>query len=198
MIASPRPVSPTAILKIVYAVARGPGWREYPLIARGIADASTNDPLFPRELSGSEATAALLVAYAWDASRLLPYGRSGDHVGIYRIRPPSWPATRGSLLMDPRQASLVAVDLLRQSLERCRAMPTDHRLAWILDLGHRVGIPPAAMTRADPIVLGRSERIMKHAITIFDRHFGGPVGISAPDDRSGRPLLGDGTIVEPR
>jgi hypothetical protein len=196
-IAAPRPVSTSAILKIVYAVARGPGWREYPLIARGIADAATNDPLFPKELTGAEATAALLIAYAWDASRLLPYGRSGEHMGLYRIRPPTWPATRGDLLIDPRQASLVAVDLLRQSLERCRAMPIDHRLSWILDLGHRVGTPPTAMTRADPIVIGRSERIMRHAIELFDRHFDGPAAISvATVQPNQRRLLGDGTVVD--
>lgn len=191
---TPRPVGRNAVLRVLYRVGRGVGWRYYAIVARGIADAANDDPIFPREPSGCEATACLLVALAWEATRLLPYaGIAPDgRRGLYRLRTPM-NVDDGRVVTDPWKASHVAVDLTRESLRRCQALPLEHRLSWLLELGDRPGMPPAAMVHPHPESLHRSEQIMAHGRLLWTAHF------ATFDDRQATnagPLVHDGAIID--
>lgn len=103
----------------------------YGEIAASMVKASNEDPLFPEHESGSEATASILVALAWQESRFHPnvIGDSGKSFGLYQIQPPT-AKVDGSLLLLPMNASYIAVDLIRQSFRHCESRPWPERLSW--------------------------------------------------------------------
>lgn len=113
----------------------------FPEIAQAVARASTVDPLFPDELAGAEATAAILLAVAWRSSRFQAYSRSGPYLGLFRLRPPVSPPVTAQSLLLPRSSTLLAVDLLRYSFTTQRAAPLSDRLAVFRDWGRCSSTP---------------------------------------------------------
>jgi hypothetical protein len=182
----PRPVSPATIMRMLYALGSTHDWRvTYPETAAGIAEAAGQDPLLTNE-SGAEITASLLVAVAFEASRLDPYSHGGGRVGLFRIRPPTYPRPEPNVLLLPRSAALVAIDLMRTSFSTCVRMPWEKRLAWFFDLGTPNTAPSGSALR-------RSSEVMRHGKQIFLRYFKPKFAAEAVMLQ-----LGDGNIVEER
>src|SRR5262245_31546498 len=103
-------------MRMLYALAPTLYWsKTFPESSDGIARAAIDDPLFPEREEGAELTACLLVAAAWAASRLHPYDHAGGRVGLFRLIPPrtlrAGQRMAPNLLILPRSASLVAIDL---------------------------------------------------------------------------------------
>jgi len=109
----------------------GPHFNSYGEISEAIALASCNDPLFPNRPDGAERTAAILTALAWHESRFHPniIGDQGRSFGLWQIQPPT-AKIDASLLLLPRNAAFIAIDLIRQSMMHCRARPWGERLSW--------------------------------------------------------------------
>ncbi len=169
----PTSVSAEAVMRMLYNVG-GAGQYAivYAEIAEAIARASTSDPLFPAQKAGSEMTACILVALAWHRSKFAPYANTGRYVGLYQIRPPSYPVIPFSSLAIPREASLIAIDLIRESFVRCRTLLWSERLAWLHDLGATDGPVTTEITRARSDLAKRSTLTMSLARNIFEKTFG--------------------------
>lgn len=110
---------------------------QYPEIATAIATASNHDPLFPHRKDGCERTAAILVAIAWHESRFHPNanGDNGQSLGLFQIQPPT-ARVDGKLLLLPRTASYIAIDLIRTSFQKCEQRPWGDKLVWYAASGH--------------------------------------------------------------
>lgn len=137
----------------------------YTSIAKGIAYAANTDPLFPDVDVGAHATACLLVADAWHASKLQPYLRRGPFLGLYQIRPPVSPIVTARQLLDPTSASLIAVDLMRQSVQRTNDQAWERRFAWYRALGSADG--SADLTVPGRYAVQRSAEIGRTARRLF-------------------------------
>lgn len=131
-------ISSTMVMQALYALeAYGPGVGSYIEISAAIAEAANQDPLFPSREDGCARTAAVLVALAWVGSRFNTtlVGNGGKSFGMYQIAPPSADAIGRpislNMLNSPRDASLVAVDLIRSSMFASRNRPWEERLAWL-------------------------------------------------------------------
>jgi hypothetical protein len=128
------PVAGSWVLASIYRTERSLPWEVatgLPEIAEAIAWASGQDPVFAGS-DGARRTAAVLVALAHHASgfrktQLRNEGSGPRSCGLYAIRPVR--GVTSSLLMLPRSASLVAIDLVRTSLEECSQLPLSDRLA---------------------------------------------------------------------
>lgn len=109
----------------------------FPEIATAISTASNHDPLFPHRKEGCAATAAVLVAIAWHESNFRPnaVGDNGESLGLYQIQPPT-AKIDGKLLLIPRNASYVAIDLVRTSFRQCKDKPWEERLSWYISSGY--------------------------------------------------------------
>lgn len=81
-------------------------------VSTAISEAANQDPLFPSKEEGCFLTAALLVLLAIQRSDVYPSKVAGKRMGLYQIEPPS-PMLNGKLLLNPRSASLIAIDLMR-------------------------------------------------------------------------------------
>jgi hypothetical protein len=145
--------------------------RRYPEIAQAIAYAANDDPLAPDDAWGSEATAAILIAYAWEKSRFDPHLVRGYRLGLFQIRPPIDPPVLANTLLLPRTAALVAVDLVRQSVDILHRRPWQERLAWALDLGSLDG-PALARSRMLAATCEESALILSRARFLFERRLG--------------------------
>lgn len=125
-------VCQTAIIAMLYRLEpSGPNVPAYGEISAAIEQASNSDPLFPEHEGGSEATASILVALAWHESRFQPnvIGDNGKSFGLFQIQPPT-AKIDGSLLLVPRTAAFIAVDLIGQSFKKCEKRPWVERLSW--------------------------------------------------------------------
>lgn len=141
---SPRLVGVPKLTSILYSLpAPFVALRDYPEIASGMARAANSDPLFPHHPAGSEATACLLVAAAWHATRFVRTAARGRTLGLYGIRIPPNARVRASTVMLASSSSLVAVDRIRESLRRSEGMPWGRRLAPLVaeQRGEREGAP---------------------------------------------------------
>ncbi len=186
----PRPTNAFSVHRILLSLA---GWREnHSLISTGISEAANADPLFPTELAGSEATACLLAAYAWELSRLWLYTRSAGRHGLYRLRPISYPRTVMNLYHDPRSSSAVAIDLMRESVARSSRSPGPDRLAWMIELGDRPGAPPADGSRASDKARRTSRSVLANAKRLLRSHYLTPADTFDVFDA---PRLDDGGVV---
>jgi len=122
------------VMKILYALE--PYGIHHGEVSEAIAQASNQDPLFPSREDGCFRTAAILVAIAWHESRFQPsvVGDNGKSFGLYQIQPPTANALgrpiTTNMLTNPRDASFVAVDLVRQSMTHCASRPWEERLSW--------------------------------------------------------------------
>lgn len=185
---TPRAVSETVVVRILHALGAAQTWRRtYPETAAGIARAANTDPLFVDLEEGAELTACILVAAAWEASRLHPYAPGVSGVGLFRIRPPSEPRLRANLLTLPRSAAREAVRLMRTSSSVCTRMPWEERLAWYFDLGSTHLAPSTEARR-------RSSAVLVHAKQLFLHYFElGPL-VARSDESS--PLLHEPNVLE--
>lgn len=117
---------------------REPGYLE---IGRAIQEAANQDPLFPSREEGCRLTAALLLVLAVKRSDMRANLVMGKHMGLYQLLPPT-PTLDGKLLLNPRTASLITIDLVRTrnlpiepkelaaAVELCRA--TEERVSRYL------------------------------------------------------------------
>jgi hypothetical protein len=126
-------VSHAWVLSAIYRVDRSYPWEvatSLPEIAGAMSWASIQDPIFSTG-DGARRTAAVLVSLAHHASgfKKSQVRQESEHrsCGLYAVRPIR--GVTSSLLMLPRSASLVAIDLIRTSLEECRNLPVSDRLA---------------------------------------------------------------------
>jgi len=136
----------------------------YGEISRAIAEASSEDPLFPQRSDGAERTATILVSIAFYESRFHPnvIGDQGRSFGLYQIQPGTWKID-GKVLLLPRTASNVAIDLVRKSFKACAKRPWQERLAWYA--------ASAGCETVHPKVLGQSIERMLLADKLFRRFF---------------------------
>lgn len=165
-----RPVTDTQVQKMLYKF-RGSfeAIRGYGEISVAIANASTQDPLFPHVEEGSELTAAILVAVAWWESRFIPsaVGDNGKSFGLFQIQPPS-SKINSKMLTVPREAAFVAIDLIRQSIKHCIEKKRDWReaLAWYA--------ASSEFGAKHPKIIIQSRRRMETAAALFADVFGLP------------------------
>lgn len=161
--AAARAVDPGIVVTMLYGFpASYAAIRDYGEIAPGIARAATSDPLFPSRLEGAEATACLLVAWAWEATRFMKASAPSPSLGIYALRPP--PGARGSVAMIAYEASLAAIDRMRESMMFSRGRAWHERLApFVAECRGERG-PTSA-------VLEESLRVATLAAGLLDRYF---------------------------
>ncbi len=135
----------------------------YGEIAAAMTKASNEDPLFPEHEAGSEATASILVALAYQESRFHPnvIGDGGKSFGLYQIQPPT-AKVDGSLLLVPMNASFIAIDLIRSSFRHCEARPWPERLSWYIASN---GCP------THPVIVKKSMERLILAQELFRKHF---------------------------
>lgn len=125
-----RPCSPELVLTWIRKVA-GTCYQDSE-IATAISDAAVASPIWDDQ-AGALRTAALLVALALTTSNMHPNLVSPDGgFGVFQIRVPG-PHVDASVLLLPRSAAHVAIELLRQSLEMPGDMPLAERLVWYPD-----------------------------------------------------------------
>jgi len=132
------PVNPTIVYQTMVKLEPSTPWQNtYNETANAIAEASNADPLYTDEM-GSYRTAALLIAIArhestFKASAIHP--KSGA-MGLFQIQPPTARLApgrehfKGNLLLQPRSAAPIAIDLIRTSDRICAKFPVDDRLIW--------------------------------------------------------------------
>lgn len=133
----PRPMLAEAIASTLVLAALNklepfsPFVPQYAEVAEAITQAANHDPLFPEDKDGCRKTAAILVALAWHESRFQPnvVGDHGRSFGLYQIQPPT-AKVPSNVLTNPRTASYIAVDLIRQSFQACAKRPFEERLSW--------------------------------------------------------------------
>lgn len=127
------PISSSLLMKALYKL--DPYNRNHSEISSAIAEAANQDPLFPFREDGCLRTACLLLAIAFSSSRLSTnlIGNSGTTFGLYQIRPPKTDVNGKvitvNLLNSARDASLIAIDLIRTSMFRCKDRPWTQRLS---------------------------------------------------------------------
>lgn len=117
----------------------------YDETAAAIAEAASARPIFAGR-AGALKTAALLLAIAYYESSFDPkaIGDNNASFGLYQIQPPTVKYGEGvtgipemgnfamtaNVLLLPRDASLVALSLIKTSLRICGAFPWHERLGW--------------------------------------------------------------------
>lgn len=131
-------VSPSVLIEAMYKLEPGVPWQNtFAESAEAIAEASNRDPLYTDELGGYR-TAFLLVALADHESKLKPtaiHPKSGA-MGLFQIQPPTahlvptGERIKGNVLLLPRSAAPIAIELIRVSDKICRAHPVEERLIW--------------------------------------------------------------------
>jgi hypothetical protein len=119
-----------AVMNRLQPVAPYAWIQTYSETADAIAEASNNDPLFAGE-DGPMRTAALLLAIAYKESRFKPtaVGDHGHSYGLFQIQPQTANLTANVLLV-PREAAPVAINLIRTSFRVCGHAGWHDRLSW--------------------------------------------------------------------
>ncbi len=113
--------------------------------------------LFTDDLEGLQKTAAVLVSLAWFESTFKPnaVGGGGRFRGLYQT------GGHGDLA-DPVVATRVALALVRESFELCRARPLEERLAYYAAGGASCrDVPPDALARSRYRIL-KAMWLVKH------------------------------------
>lgn len=124
-------VAPNWVLSVMNKLQPSAPWiMSYGETAEAIAQAANADPLF-NEADGPKRTAAVLIALAFHESHFQPnvIGDSGHSFGLFQIQPPT-ARVDASLLLLPRNAAFIAIDLIRQSFKVCERESFEHKLAW--------------------------------------------------------------------
>lgn len=169
-----RPVGDTSVLAMLWELGRFSPLHvkmNFVQMAVSISRASNQDPIFPEQEAGAEATACILVALAWAGSRFDATLRRGRNLGVFQIRLPE--GNTSSLLSTQEGAAFVAIDRLRESLRACEGQPWPARLAgFMLENG---GFADA---RASGQVLGLAQQLFRLAFPHADL----PPGLPPADD----------------
>lgn len=152
--------------------------RDYGEIGPAVATSATDDPLFPGSAAGAEATACMLVAWAWEATRFQKNAAPSPAMGLYALRPPRDARVRGDLLTVVRTASLVAIDRMRDGMRL-----TEGR-AWYERIAPFVAECRGARGPTKDVV-ETSLRVSSLAETLLARHY-----LRKKGDTTGRLLLG--------
>jgi hypothetical protein len=123
-----------------------------------ISQAANDDPLFAGE-DGRHKTAAVLIALAYHESRFQPnvVGDSGHSFGLFQIQPPT-AKVDASLLLLPRNAAYIAIDLIRTSFSVCRSQPQQEKLSWFAAGGNGCKIEGR---KASKIRMSLADKIFK-------------------------------------
>lgn len=102
----------------------------YDETAEAIALAANTRPIFEGE-DGAVKTAAFLLAIAWKESRFNPtaVGDNGASLGLFQIQAPTAHVTANMLLV-PREAAPIAINLVKTSLAVCGHYGWHERLGW--------------------------------------------------------------------
>lgn len=149
------------VLKMLqYLEPTSPYTPDYGEISEAIATASTHDPLFPNRADGCLRTAAILVAVAWHESRFHKsiIGDQGKSFGLFQIQPPTAKHS-ANMLLNPREASYIAIDLIRTSFTACSKAPWESRLSWYVSSN---GCPDHPVIRKKSISrMMTAERILR-------------------------------------
>ncbi len=155
-----RTVSEATVIAMLYNLEPyGSHVPAYGEVASAMSKASNEDPLFPEHEAGCEATACILIALAYQASRFhTSLIREG--MGLYQILPPS-PTIDGSLLLVPINASFIVIDLVRQSFRHCENRPWFERLSWYVSPG----------TEPNHLTVKKSMERLILAHELFRKHF---------------------------
>lgn len=134
----------------------------YGEIAAAVTKASNEDPLFPQHEAGCEATATILIAVAYNASRFHTslIGMQGQTFGLFQIRPPN-EKLNGSLLLMPLTAVFIAVDLIRQSFAACVDKPWPEKLTHFVLQNERADRFLVAKKSMESLILAH-ELFRKH------------------------------------
>ncbi len=148
----------------------------YGEVAAAIAKASSEDSLFPGKEDGSKLTAAILVSLAWHESRFRKdaVGDQGRSFGLYQIQPPT-ARVKSTLLTRPRDASFIAIDLIRSSIRHC----IQEKRHWSEALAWYAASSPYGSRL--PVVVQKSKSRMALAAKLYEEFFAGedtePVGL---------------------
>lgn len=167
-----KPVTGAEVMKMLWSFkAPEPQQRDFGEISEAIAIGATQDPVFPEIEEGSRLTAAMLVALAWHESnfRRSVVGDQGRSFGLYQIQP-GFHKVEVKLLTVPRSATLIAIDLIRRSVQWCMKnnRPWTHALAFYAassDAGAR-----------HPKIVEQSRVRMETAANVYVVAFGKPQG----------------------
>jgi hypothetical protein len=157
-------ISGAAVMAMLYGLdSHNPHVPKYGEISEAIATAATQDPLFPQRADGSYWTAAILVALAYKESAFHAnvIGDHGKSFGLFQIQPPT-AQVKAELLLVPRTASFIAIDLIRQSFYHCQKRGWEEKLSWYVASN---GCP------THPIIVKKSMDRMLLATKIMQRHF---------------------------
>lgn len=163
-----RAVTGSQVIRMLYKFrANEANIRSYGEISEAIAKAATEDPLFPYVEEGSEMTAAILVSVAWHES-MFNRAAVGDHgrsFGLYQIQPPT-AKVDSKLLTVARQASFIAIGLIRESIRHCLEQGRD----WTEALAWYAASSPYGSKH--PKIIKQSEKRMQTAAELFLEFFG--------------------------
>jgi len=123
-----------------------------------IAEASNAEPL-TKEADGAAKTASILIALAEHESHFHPnaIGDHGDSLGLFQIQPPT-ARVDGNMLLVPRTAAPIAIELVRTSFRVCHKLPWEDRLAWYAGGGGKCPDHPRAL-RASREILNLAKSI---------------------------------------
>lgn len=157
-------ISGAAVMTMLYGLdAMNPHVPKYGEISEAIATASNEDVLFPSHPDGAYWTAAILVALAYKESGFHAnvIGDHGKSFGLFQIQPPT-AKVDAKLLLVPKTAAYVAVDLIRQSFYNCRSRPWEEKLSWYVASN---GCP------THPIIVKKSMDRMLLAVQVMKKAF---------------------------
>ena len=119
---------------------RSPWGYTFPETATAISEAANDMPLSTSP-DGAHRTAAILIAIAYHESRFNPVviGDGGKSFGLYQIQTGAAPGLVANALLLPRDASRVAISLIRTSFRVCGGMPWTEKLGWYASGGMTCG-----------------------------------------------------------
>jgi hypothetical protein len=168
-VASMKLVTTAWVIGIMYELQPSAPWvHSYAETADAIASASNSDPLF-KDDDGAVKTASILIALALHESHFQPnaIGDHGKSFGLFQIQPPT-AHVDASLLLLPRNAALIAIDLIRTSMQKmCANRPYAERLAWYA-AGGPVCSTHHKATEASSTVLHIAKKIVdKHSMLLL-------------------------------
>lgn len=163
------PVTGAAIMKVLYAMEPNSPWvPDYGEISEAVATASNQDPLFPSRPDGCAWTAAILLGLAHKESRFhkTVVGDNGRSFGLFQIQPPTanmfGKPISINMLTSPRDATFIAIDLIRESFRNCKDRPFEERLSWYAS---SIGCP-----KHETIIFKSFDRLVL-ARTLMKKHF---------------------------
>jgi hypothetical protein len=150
-----------SIINGPFGAPSAPWAYSYGETSTAIADAANADPL-SHDPDGAVKTAAILIALAKHESDFHPnaIGDHGASLGLFQIQPPT-AKVDGTLLLVPRTAAPVAIDLIRTSFRVCGKRPWEERLAWYAAGGNRCADNKQAL-RASRDILNMAKYIFEH------------------------------------